>query len=48
MFGLCAPFRLVFALGFGLLFGHDRSNGYLIFNFNAYICFFITVVIMLA
>jgi|GEM_PF-904894 len=49
MFGIFfSPSRFVFDLVYGLLFGNDRSNGFAIFDFNAYICFFITVVIMLA
>mgnify|MGYP003393796668 CR=1 FL=1 len=45
MFGF-SIFRLVFDLLFGWLFGHDRSNGFHIFNFNSYICFFLTVLVV--
>jgi hypothetical protein len=45
MFGF-SIFRLVFNLLFGWLFGHDSSNGFHIFNFNSYICFFLTVLVV--
>lgn len=45
MFGF-SIFRLVFDLLFGWLFGHDRSNGFHIFNFNSYVCFFLTVLVV--
>ena len=47
MYGLFSPFRLVFDLIYGLLFGHDQSNGFHIFNFNAYICLFLTLIVFL-
>lgn len=45
MFGF-SIFRLVFDLLFGWLFGHDRSNGFHIFNFNSYVCFLLTVLVV--
>ncbi|CAN5599348.1 hypothetical protein BH11CYA1_BH11CYA1_39910 [soil metagenome] len=39
-------FEIVFDLLFGWLFGHDQSNGFHIFNFNAYICFFLTIIVV--
>jgi len=45
MFGF-SIFRLVFDLLFGWLFPHDRSNGFHIFNFNSYICFFLAVLVV--